>query len=168
MLTTFAAFCTPILVVLLITAFFWRRALHFRFKRREPKQRPLKIYFCSPFRGDDEAKNVEFALGCCRQLARAGATVFAPHLFYTRFLDDTDPGERDAGIKSGLTIMADFDEVWFVLPTWRKEFSTGMKHELAAAMDFKKRRVLCLTPQEWLRALERLEWELAHDVRGGR
>lgn len=95
-----------------------------------------KICVCSPFRGVDkheEHRNVAFAESICRQLSKAGAVVFAPHLFFTRFLDDTVAEERTAGIQSGLALMALFDAVWFVIPEWRDDLSTGMKHELEAA-----------------------------------
>ena len=51
----------------------------------------------------DEDTNVKYALACCRWASDRGLAPFASHLFYTQFLDDTDEGERERGIKSGFT-----------------------------------------------------------------
>jgi hypothetical protein len=117
----------------------------------------IKIFVCSPFRGADMDRNVEFAEGVCRSIAMTGAVVFAPHLFFTRFLNDDVEAERDAGIKGGLEIMKDCDEVWFIVPSWRAGvMSTGMSHELSAALDYMKPTIFATTPEVLQRQLARL------------
>jgi hypothetical protein len=82
---------------------------------------------------DALAANLRFAENTCRAIALAGGAPFAPHLLYTRFLDDSHPSERQIGIDCGLRIMEAADEVWARLPSWRKELSDGMIQEIEAA-----------------------------------
>lgn len=86
-----------------------------------------RVFVCSPYRGD-VARNVAVARAVCRQVAQAGDAPFAPHLLYPEFLDDTDAGERERGIRSGVAWLAVTDEVLVVgTPT------EGMRAEIAAA-----------------------------------
>ncbi|MEN6521104.1 MAG: DUF4406 domain-containing protein [Armatimonadota bacterium] len=70
-----------------------------------------KVFICSRYAGDVE-KNVEVAKALCRMAIRSGYAPFAPHLLYTRFLDDDDPKQRVLGIRLGLKFMESCDEVW--------------------------------------------------------
>lgn len=88
--------------------------------------RKPRIYLCSPFRGVDEKKNVEFARAVARELSLAGAVVFCPHIYFTQFLNDALEVERNIGIVNGQETMSMYDEVWFVLPVWRNSLSSGM------------------------------------------
>lgn len=45
--------------------------------------------------------NIARAYDICLQLSLAGLAPFAPHGFYTQFLDDRNPDERRAGMESG-------------------------------------------------------------------
>ena len=91
---------------------------------------PKRIFVCSRYAGD-LARNTEVAEKLCRVIALAGCVPFAPHLFYTRFLDDDDPAERRLGITLGLSFMAACDEVWVYA---RDGISSGMKMELEHAV----------------------------------
>ena len=55
------------------------------------------IYVCSPYRGDVSV-NVAFAKRCCLEVIKAGKVPFAPHLYFTQFLDDDIPEERERGM----------------------------------------------------------------------
>lgn len=151
-----------------------RLANWFRFRNRKT----VRIYVCSPFRGEggcetvrklDEEHNCRFVESICCSLARLDKriTVFAPHRFFPLFLSDTVHEERWAGINSGLDIMSLFDEVWFVLPAWRRIPSEGMRHELEAAQRLGKRVILAYDPALYLAAADDLRNDLAvSGVRG--
>lgn len=87
----------------------------------------MKIYVCSPLKGDIE-KNIEKAKGYCRDImlnSNGENVAFAPHAFFTQFLDDEIPEHRAIGLKAGLDMLLMFDELWvFGKP------SEGMKAEI--------------------------------------
>lgn len=80
--------------------------------------------------------NVTFAEKVCREIALAGGAPFAPHLLFTRFLDDHEPDERSIGMRCGQAYLATCNEAWFILPEWRDGLSTGMvaEHTTACAL----------------------------------
>ena len=89
-------------------------------------KRPL-IFICSPYRGDVEA-NVQKARSYCRFAIRRGCIPFAPHLFFTQFLDDSIACEREDGMTMGLSMLALCGELWaFGTPT------AGMAAEISEA-----------------------------------
>jgi hypothetical protein len=77
------------------------------------KNAPLPLIIVeSPLAGHPHGpvKGLEFARACCADVARNyGCSVFASHLFYTQFLDDTNPTERVLGINLGLALAARAD-----------------------------------------------------------
>ena len=84
-------------------------------------------FICSPYRGDVKA-NTAKALGYCQQALAQGYMPYAPHLYFTRFLGEDDPVQRNAGINAGVEWLARCDEVWvFGEPT------EGMRIEMARA-----------------------------------
>ena len=86
-----------------------------------------KIYICSPLRGDYE-KNIENAILYCREVIREGHIPIAPHIYFTQFLDDAKPDERNIGLKFGLELVKLCDKVC----VYGKP-SEGMKAEIALA-----------------------------------
>ena len=58
------------------------------------------IYIASPYAGDIEANTV-FAKKACRYAIRQGYTPIAVHLLYPQMLDDSDPAERETGLRLG-------------------------------------------------------------------
>lgn len=82
--------------------------------------------------------NRSFAERLCASVAKAGGIPFAPHVYCTHFLDDSIPEERNLGIDIGLHYLARADEVWVVLPSWRTDYSSGMKYEIASAQQLGK------------------------------
>ncbi len=90
---------------------------------------PKRVFICSRYIGDIE-HNVQVALALCRMAVEADYAPFAPHLLYTRFLDDSDPAERDLGISLGLRFMEACDEVWVYVGDG---ISSGMRREIEKA-----------------------------------
>ena len=86
-----------------------------------------KVYICSPCRGDYE-HNIDNALRYCREAVMLGILPIAPHVYFTRFLDDTIAEERVIGIKLANELLAMCNEVWVY-----GEPSEGMKAEIALA-----------------------------------
>ena len=93
--------------------------------RRENK----RVFICSRYIGDIE-HNIEVALALCRVAVKAGHAPFAPHLLYTRFLDEDDPAQRELGISLGLRFMEACDEVWVYAA---EGVSDGMRREMEHA-----------------------------------
>jgi hypothetical protein len=83
------------------------------------------IYVCSPYRGE-VATNVAFAKRCCLEVTKAGKVPFAPHLFFTQFLDDNLPDERELGISCGLHVLSLCSEIW----VFGDKISDGMLAEI--------------------------------------
>ena len=87
----------------------------------------------SPYRaanGRSVEQHVRHAEGLCLLLARAGVPTFASHLYATRFLDDANPVEREAGIAISKCWIARADRL-AVWDPWG--ISEGMAAEIAWA-----------------------------------
>jgi hypothetical protein len=69
----------------------------------------------------------------CYFAAKAGFAPFAPHIHYTRFLDDKVPEERQIGIECGLAILKRFGRVFVFTRQHPKKLSGGMTAEVASA-----------------------------------
>lgn len=70
-----------------------------------------KVFVCSPLRGDI-LKNIEKAKELCHETIKMGHASFAPHAFYTHFLDDRIESERNTGIQAGIEFLKVCDEIW--------------------------------------------------------
>lgn len=103
-----------------------------KIQNRYKEGMPL-VFICSPYRGDIKA-NTHNARKYCRFAFSQGYNPFAPHLFYTRFLDEDNEFEREMGIKMGKAILAKCKEVWW----FGDEPTEGMKSELETAKTFNK------------------------------
>ena len=97
-------------------------------------RRDRRIFICNRYIGDIE-HNVEVALALCVMAVESGCAPFAPHLLYTRFLDEGDPLQRELGISLGLRFMAACDEVWVNVGDG---ISDGMRREIAHARALRK------------------------------
>ena len=62
----------------------------------------------------------------CRHAADQGVIPFAPHLLFTRFLNDLKPEERELGCRMGLEVLEKADELWVYGP----RISPGMAAEI--------------------------------------
>lgn len=94
-----------------------------------------KIYICSPCRGNDG--NYEKHIGDAKRHAREiadHALPICPHIYFTQFMSDNSPGDREKALEYGLELLKMCDEVH----VWEWEFpSEGMKRELDLARELK-------------------------------
>lgn len=97
-----------------------------------------KVFICSPFTPEGKTeeekdgnllKNIEEAHAACRFALSEGCFPYAPHLYFTQFLNDEDPEEREMGIILGLTWLARCDEIWI----FGNKITEGMKREIDTA-----------------------------------
>jgi hypothetical protein len=89
-----------------------------------------QVYICSPYAGDT-VRNVERALRYCRFAIDAGYDPVAPHVYYTRFLDDSCPTDRKLALHLGLRHLKHCRELW----VFGGYISSGMEREIGAAID---------------------------------
>jgi len=93
------------------------------------KVKPI-VFVASPYAGDDQSLNIDFARRVSRRIAlETGAMPFAPHLLFPQFLNDQIPDERDLGISYCSTMMDVAKFAAFVVPKWRTALSSGMRFE---------------------------------------
>ena len=104
----------------------------FLLERTIKMKKPL-IYVCSPLAGDF-MNNIERAARYCRFVSSQNAIPIAPHLYFTRFLDDAISEERDLGVDMGLDVLGICDAVW----VFGSKISTGMKREILLAKEIGK------------------------------
>ena len=95
---------------------------------REEQENYPKVYICSPFSGDTE-RNTERAIRYARFAFTQGKCPVAPHIYFTRFMDDGDPEQRALGLSFALEWLARCEEIW----AFGEKFSAGMLYELEAA-----------------------------------
>lgn len=92
------------------------------------------IYICSPCRGNDGnyEHNIEMTQYYCRTVMHMFPNLLpiAPHVYFTQFLDDSDPCERRMGMDAGMELLEQCSEVWVF---GMKNQSAGMKKEIAKA-----------------------------------
>lgn len=100
-------------------------------RRKNKRLSSPLIYVCSPYRGDVKL-NTENACAYCRLVMKQGGIPFAPHLFFTRLLDDSNEAERQQGLQLGLEMLKLCDELWvYGTP------SEGMRMEIDQAAHWK-------------------------------
>lgn len=98
-----------------------------------------KVYICSPWKGNHEPtesrssvekKHEIIVRAICRKVALQGNIPIAPHLFFTRFLDDGNTTERKIGQKLGLFQLKECDEMLVYL------HCCGISEGMQAEMNF--------------------------------
>ena len=89
--------------------------------------RPV-VYICSPYSGDTE-KNVENAKKYSRFAVDRHYLPITPHIYFTQFMDDNIPEERDTAIFMNWVLMSKCVELWVFGDT----VSSGMKAEIERA-----------------------------------
>lgn len=88
------------------------------------------VYICSPCRGDYE-KNIDNAISYSRIAFLMGYIPITPHIYFTRFMDDTNTKERNMAMNAGKELLTTCSEVWvFGLDN----LSEGMQEEIALAI----------------------------------
>ncbi|MBP2654226.1 MAG: hypothetical protein H6Q73_1795 [Firmicutes bacterium] len=90
------------------------------------------VYVCSPLR-DNIQRNIRKANGYCRFATKQSVVPIAPHVMFTRFLDDDISEEREMGLVMGMEILKRCDEVW----VFGDRLTKGMQAELLAAQQMK-------------------------------
>ena len=86
------------------------------------------VYICSPCRGDYE-QNINNAKEYCLAAIREGLLPIAPHVYFTQFLDDTNPKERQQGMNCGLQLLAHCQKI----RVFGDKLSAGMYWEIRMA-----------------------------------
>ncbi len=98
--------------------------------REQPAPKPTRspvVYIASPYKGDMK-RNLRKAAKYTAEAIKKGAVPITPHLFYSAVLDDTDPQERQTGMRMGIDLLTICDELWaFGTP------SEGMAREIEIA-----------------------------------
>ena len=109
-----------------------------------------KVFICSPFRATGETQedyereisaNIRKAIDACRYAIREGYLPYAPHLYFTLFMDDSDDVEREIGMLLGLSWLAQCDELWVIGRT----VSDGMMKEIEQAEKWGIKIVHCIS-----------------------
>jgi hypothetical protein len=90
-----------------------------------------KIFVCSPLRGDFD-KNRTLAELYCRIVTLKGHLPIAPHVYFTRFLNDDVGAERRAGMNMGLHLLNSCYELW-AFTDGPEEITEGMQEEIDEA-----------------------------------
>lgn len=86
--------------------------------------RPM-VYICSPLSGDVEG-NQEKARRYCRFAVEQGVLPVAPHIYFTQFMEDSDPDERSLALFMDLALLSKCVELW----VFGDVISEGMKAEI--------------------------------------
>ena len=91
-----------------------------------------KIFVSSPLRGN-LVINIENAKKYCHWVVNKNHIPYAPHIFFTQFLDDEIPEERDFGLNAGFEFLKVCDELW----VFGSRISEGMQMEIDLANELK-------------------------------
>lgn len=89
--------------------------------------RPV-VYICSPYSGDTE-RNVENARRYSRFAVDRHYLPITPHIYFTQFMDDNVPEERNTSIFMNWVLMSKCVELW----VFGETISSGMKAEIERA-----------------------------------
>ena len=89
--------------------------------------RPI-VYICSPYSGDTEI-NISKARRYSRFAVDSHCLPITPHIYFTQFMDDDIPEERDTAIFMNWVLMSKCAELW----VFGKVISKGMKAEIDRA-----------------------------------
>lgn len=88
------------------------------------------VYICSPLRGAYE-DNIDNAIMYSREAFNMGYIPITPHIYFTRFSDDTNERERAKAMNAGLQLLRMCSEVWVFGLDHPTE---GMQAEIAEAI----------------------------------
>lgn len=89
--------------------------------------RPI-VYICSPYSGDIEG-NTENARRYSRFAVDQHCLPITPHIYFTQFMNDTIPDERETALFMNLVLMSKCAELW----VFGDVISKGMKAEIDRA-----------------------------------
>lgn len=89
--------------------------------------RPI-VYICSPYSGDVE-RNTENARRYSRFAVDQHCLPITPHIYFTQFMNDEIPDERETALFMNLVLMSKCAELW----VFGDVISKGMKAEIDRA-----------------------------------
>lgn len=89
--------------------------------------RPI-VYICSSYSGDTE-KNIKNAKKYSRFAVDNHFLPITPHIYFTQFMDDSIPEERDTAIFMNWVLMSKCEQMW----VFGDIISAGMKAEIERA-----------------------------------
>jgi hypothetical protein len=95
--------------------------------RKAANFRPI-VYICSPYRGNTNY-NIAMAQKYSRFAVDQHYLPITPHIYFTQFMDDTVPEERDTAIFMNWVLMSKCVELW----VFGDEISEGMQAEINRA-----------------------------------
>lgn len=96
---------------------------------------PELIFVCSPLKAYGKYSfeyNIHLAQKYCREVAMQGDLPLAPHVYFTNFLEDDIPSERELGFELGLKLLKLCKTMNVYIRNGFK--SNGMKNEIELAM----------------------------------
>ena len=104
-----------------------------KLRDRDGGKRSRLVYICSRYK-DDPDRNVQKAQEYCREALELWPDVLplAPHVYFTQFLDDSEPRERALGLAAGISLLDICDELWVY---GMENPSEGMAAEIAYAKE---------------------------------
>lgn len=91
--------------------------------------RPI-VFICSPY-ADDPLNNERRAIRYCRFAVKRGYIPIAPHIYFTRFLNDRSPFDRELGLFMGQVMLTKCVELWI----FGNRITPGMEREIAKATE---------------------------------
>ena len=87
-------------------------------RRRMFRERNRKKVYISAYYGGDVEKSMSTVRRYCRKAVEEGSIPFAPNLYFSQFMSDDDPEERQLRKQFGLSFLRYCDELWcFGKPT---------------------------------------------------
>ena len=89
--------------------------------------RPI-VYICSPYSGNVE-RNTENARRYSRFAVEQHCVPITPHIYFTQFMNDNIPDERETALFMNWVLMSKCAELW----VFGEVISTGMKDEINRA-----------------------------------
>ena len=95
--------------------------------RKKAAFRPV-IYICSPYAGDTE-NNIKNAKKYSRFAVDRHCLPITPHIYFTQFMNDDDPQERNTAIFMNKILLSKCSEIW----VFGSLISKGMKQEISQA-----------------------------------
>ncbi len=96
----------------------------------------MLIFVCSPLRGERPYttakynRNLRNAAAYSAEVVKEGHIPITPHLYFSSFIDDHKPQEREQGLAMSKELLRLCDEVWVFAENGTSE---GMKGEILLA-----------------------------------
>lgn len=90
-----------------------------------------KIYICSALRGDMESNIMKARAYCEYAVREQGVIPIAPHIYLTQFLNDEIAEDREFGLKAGLSLLSECEELWY----FGDQITRGMTDEICFAIE---------------------------------